>query len=240
MKPADDRVAPSPQLPLPVGLADAATLDNFLSRPALAALYAAAAAVTPGSDAGDEPLTFLHGAAEGGKSHLLQAVCHRREGAVYLPLADLRAHAPQRVLEQLEFAPLVAIDDVELITADAAWEEGLFHLVNRARARGCPLWLAARRPPAQLGLALADLASRLTGGVTWSVAAPSDDDKRAILRFRAARRGLALDDAVARYIVNRDSRLLTDLLASLDQLDRASLQLQRPLTIPLVRRVMGW
>jgi DnaA family protein len=33
---------------------------------------------------------------------------------------------------------------------------------------------------------------------------------------------------------------LGDLLAGLERLDAASLQLQRPLTIPLVREVMGW
>ena len=229
-----DAVA-SPQLPLPVGLADEATFDNFLPRAGCEAMFSAAR-----DAATAEPLSFLHGGAEGGKSHILQALCHQRGGSVYLPLGDVAAFAPDRVLADLEQATLVALDDVDAIAGHAAWEEGLFHLVNRARQTGCPLWLAAARPPADLGVVLPDLRSRLAGGLLWALAAPSEDDKLAILRFRAQRRGLALGDAVAAYLVTRGSRSLRDLLACLDRLDTASLQLQRPVTIPLVRSVMGW
>lgn len=229
------RAAASPQLPLPVGLADDATFGNFLPRPGREALLCAAR-----DAAAAEPVSFLHGASEGGKSHILQALCHRQAGAVYLPLGDLAAYNPNHVLADLEQASLVALDGTGAIAGRADWEEGLFHLVNRARHAGCPLWFAAARPPAELGIALADLRSRLAGGLLWALPAPSEEDKLAILRFRAERRGLRLEDAVARYLVTRGSRSLRDLLACLDHLDTASLQLQRPLTIPLVRSVMDW
>jgi DnaA family protein len=225
----------SPQLPLPVGLADEATFDNFLARPGREAVLSAARGA-----AAAEPLSFLHGGAEGGKSHILQALCHQRAGSVFLPLGDVAAFAPERVLADLEQASLIALDDAHAIAGRAEWEESLFHLVNRARQAGCPLWLAATRPPADLGVALPDLRSRLAGGLLWALPAPSEEDKLAILRFRAQRRGLQLGEAVARYLVTRGSRSLRDLLACLDRLDTASLQLQRPLTIPLVRSVMGW
>ena len=227
--------AGSPQLPLPIGLADEATFDNLLPRPGREALLCAA------RDAAQaEPLSFLHGGSEGGKSHILQALCRQRTGSVFLPLGDVADYDPARVLADLEQAPLIALDDVHAIAGRAAWEEGLFYLVNRARQANCPLWLAAARPPADVGVALPDLRSRLAGGLLWALPAPSEDDKLAILRFRARRRGLVLGDAVARYLVTRGSRSLRDLLACLDRLDTASLQLQRPLTIPLVRSVMGW
>ena len=49
-----------------------------------------------------------------------------------------------------------------------------------------------------------------------------------------------LDDAVITYISSRERRSLDQLLSSLEKLDRASLQLKRPITVPLVREVMGW
>lgn len=230
----------SPQLALPVGLEDEATLENFLTRPELAAVRAAAA-VDPLRGDADEALIYLHGAAEGGKSHLLQAVCHRRPGAVYLPLDALGDEVDAtRLLDGLEAASLVALDGLDAVAADAAWEEGLFHLINRARSAACPLWFAARRPPGALALALPDLQSRLAGGVVYALPAPDEEAKLAILRFRARRRGLELPDAVAKYLTSRGSRSLADLLAGLERLDAASLQLKRPLTIPLVREVMGW
>ena len=74
------------QLPLPLRLADDATFDNFRAVAGVAAPYRALA------DDSGEPLQFVHGPAAAGKSHLLQAVCHRAPpGALYLPLAELAA-----------------------------------------------------------------------------------------------------------------------------------------------------
>lgn len=224
----------SPQLPLQIGLQDDSTFDNFLARDAVAPLLDSM--TRPRS----EPLQFLHGAAGEGKSHLLQALCHATQGAVYLPLSALLDSPANEVLQDLESSALLALDELEVIAGRSDWEEALFHLINRARVAQCPLWIAARRPANDLGVQLADLSSRLAGGVTWAIAAASDGDKQEILQFRAQRRGLLLPEPVAQYLCSRESRALSDLMGALDRLDRASLQLQRPLTVPLVREVMAW
>ena len=64
--------------------------------------------------------------------------------------------------------------------------------------------------------------------------------KAEILRHRAARRGLALTAEVATFIVHRAPRGLVDLVALLDELDRASLAEQRALSIPFVKSILGW
>ena len=58
--------------------------------------------------------------------------------------------------------------------------------------------------------------------------------------FVFAEEGLQLPPEVANYIVNRAPRGLGDLLQLLERLDRASLVEKRPLSIPLVKRTMGW
>lgn len=223
-----------PQLALKIGLRDEATFENFCPRPSLAAVLDSM--TRPGL----EPLQFLHGAAGEGKSHLLQALCHATAGALYLPLSELRGVHPDALLENLEAAALLALDNLEHIAGDAEWEEALFHLMNRARAAQCPLWVAARSPAMDLGIALPDLRSRLGGGVTWAMTPANDEEMRRILQFRAERRGLAMPDAVASYLCARETRALGDLMDTLNRLDNASLQRQRPLTVPLVREVMGW
>jgi DnaA family protein len=224
----------SPQLSLQIALQDETTFDNFFARQSLAPLLDSLR--RPKAEA----LQFLHGGSSEGKSHLLQALCHATDGALYLPLAGLAAASPEDLLQDLESCALLALDDLESIAGDSQWEEALFHLINRARAAHCPLWLAARRPANDLGIQLADLRSRLAGGLTWAIVAASDDEKQRILQFRAERRGLLLPEAVVQYLCARDSRALADLMETLDLLDKASLQLQRPLTVPLVRDVMGW
>ncbi|WOJ96409.1 DnaA regulatory inactivator Hda [Congregibacter brevis] len=223
----------SPQLALKIGLRDEATFENFCARESLAPLLDSMA--HPCS----EPLQFIHGSAGEGKSHLLQALCHATEGAFYLPLADLQGMPPEALFQDLESAAVLALDSLELVAGQPEWEEALFHLVNRTRAANCPLWVAARRPAVDM-IKLPDLSSRLAGGVTWAVAASSDEEKLRVLQFRAERRGLRLSEAVAVYLCSRQARAMTDLMDALDRLDQASLQLQRPLTVPLVREVMGW
>jgi DnaA family protein len=222
------------QLPLHLALDVDNTLDNFYSDDGTAALCASL------RDAG-EALQFLHGPAATGKTHLLQAACrHAGSAALYLPLAELIDGDPARLFADLEGAPLLSLDDVHVIAGSAAWEEALFHLVNRCRVSGCQLLFAAQRPPGDCGIELADLRSRLAGGVTWALPARDEAGRAEILRFRAARRGLVLQDAVVDYLCARASRALPDLLAILDRLDSASLERKRAVTVPLVRDVMGW
>ena len=226
------------QLPLPVELREEATLDNYLTLPAARVLVST---LRSQCEVGGEPLIYLHGAGATGKSHLLQAACHLAGSrSIYLPLQDLQAYSPAAVMADVERAGLVSIDDVPAVLARREWEEGVFHLVNRARQSGCRLLLAGDAAPRELAITLADLRSRLAGGVVFQLPVPEDEDKAAILRFRAARRGLELGPEAARYIVERAPRGLDRLLELLSRLDRASLAAQRNLTVPFIRASMGW
>ena len=64
--------------------------------------------------------------------------------------------------------------------------------------------------------------------------------KRQALQLRTSRRGLHLTDEVGRSILNRGSRSMNSLFDLLEQLDRASLQAQRKLTIPFLKETLGW
>ncbi len=228
----------NPQLPLPVQLRDEATLDNFLVLEHLAPLLP----LLEGQLApGGESSIYLHGAAATGKSHLLQACCHRAgERAFYLPLAELAAYEPQTVLEGVEQLPLTVIDDLQAVLGQAEWELALFDACNRIRAAGSCVLFAANASPRALEMSLEDLRSRLSWGVVYQLPTQDDLQKQAILRFRAQRRGLAMPVEVAGFIVGRASRSLPDLLQILERLDRQSLAHQRALTIPFIKQVLGW
>lgn len=222
------------QLALKLTLDEEATLENFFctaaTRPVCHSLRIDLA----------EPVLFLHGSTGAGKTHLLQAACHEAQpGSLYLPLSELQELDPHALLQDLEQAPRIAIDDLHRVAGQAAWEEALFHLMNRCRASGAQILFSSLLPPGELPIALADLQSRLAGGLIWAMAAYSDDDVRSILAFRASRRGLNLSPAVLDYLGTRVSRSLSDLLKLLERLDEAALQAQRPLTVPLIREVLG-
>ena len=222
------------QLPLGVGLRDDATFGNFLAGP-----NAGAMAVL---EAGTEQAVYLWGGWGSGRTHLLQAACHAAaaEGGApaYLPLSEADALAPA-MLEGLEMAPLVCLDDVQAVAGRAEWEQGLFDLYNRVRDAGGRLVAAADAAPGALGLALPDLASRLAWGPVYHLEALNDEQKKAALRRRAERRGMELGEDVANYLLRRCPRDLHSLFGLLDRLDHTSLAAQRRLTIPFVREVLG-
>ncbi|KAA1192852.1 DnaA regulatory inactivator Hda [Pseudohalioglobus sediminis] len=226
------------QLPLLVQLRDDATFDNFMASEATDPLLSVLQEQCAGAG---ESAVFIHGAQGAGKSHLLQACCHRSgEGAMYVPLAELAAYPPQEVLSGVEALDLVALDDVDAVLGQESWEVALFDLYNRARQRGCRLVIAADGAPRTLAVNLPDLRSRLSWGGVFHLPSPSDHEKQAILRFRAARRGLDLSAEVAGFIVTRAPRGLTQLLELLDRLDHASLEQKRGLSIPFVKKVLTW
>ncbi len=159
--------------------------------------------------------------------------------AMYLPLREVMDHGPQ-LLDGMEEVDLLCLDDLEVLAGQADWEEALFHIYNRIQQRQGRLLMAAAAAPRALGFQLPDLVSRLGWGLVFHLQTLDDEEKQQMLQMRAARRGLQLSDEVARYILSRGARGMGELFAALEQLDQASLQAQHRLTIPFVKRVMGW
>lgn len=222
------------QLPLNIRPRDDATFDNFVARSRVGAVRLAVGSAV-------ERLLFIHGPGDGGKSHLLQAACHACDGvALYLPLGAISDMAPTGLLEGVEHSALICLDDLQAVAGDAEWERALFNLYNAVQSAGTRLVIAADAPPAALAIAMPDLRSRLASMLVYSVPSPDDEERQEILVARARRRGLAMPAEVARYIGHRAGRSLGDLMAVLEELDRASLTYQRSLSIPFVRQVMGW
>ncbi|UYV20453.1 DnaA regulatory inactivator Hda [Halomonas qaidamensis] len=228
------------QLPLGVGLRDDATFNNYYASQANASLMEYLSRQLK-SDA--EPFLYLWGAPGSGRSHLLQAACHAASDAdkraLYLPLSDL-GHFPPLMLEDIECLDLVAIDDLEYVIGRKRWEEALFHAFNRLRDAGKALVIAANTSPRQLDVALPDLASRLTWGVTFHLHPLDDNERLAALKLRANVRGMQLPDDVGRYIMHRGPRELGELCRALETLDKASLSAKRKLTIPFVKSALNW
>lgn len=217
------------QLPLQFTLDDAATFDNYLA--------AGNADIINMLQAANEPCVYLWSAEATGKTHLLQALCHTLPpgDAIYLPLCEL-AQQPAALLEGLEQFVLVCLDDVQCIAGHAEWETALFHLFNRLRERGGRLCMTGTAPPGQLGMKLADLQSRFGWGPVYQLQPLRDDDKVKAMQLRASGRGFELPADVAQYLLKRYPRDMHNLFSLLDKLDLASLQAQRRLTIPFVKR----
>lgn len=226
------------QLPLEFSPREAFTFDSFI-----AADNALAVELVRRMAQGDgERQMLLWSGTGSGKSHLLQAACNhaagRRRAACYLPAAQFVDH-DGGMFESLEQLQLICIDDIHLLLRPGRREEALFDLINRVREAGSTLLLASAVAPDAMRIRLPDLRSRLAWGPVFRLHDLDDAAKLALLRLRAQQRGLELGEPVAQFLLRRYPRDLFSLFEKLDRLDVASMALQRRLTIPFIKSVLG-
>ena len=159
----------------------------------------------------------------------------RRAG--YLPLASAAGRLGE-ALESLHALDLVALDGLDAVAGGHDDEVALFHFHNRMHDAGRALLYTARVAPDALPLVLPDLRSRLAQCPRVGLARLDDAGRGEVLRLRARRRGLQVDDAAIDWLLRRAGRDLSALAALLDRLDQASLAAQRRITVPFLREVL--
>jgi DnaA family protein len=227
---------PAPQLPLALRYPPDQRLETFVGAP-----EGALAQVRAIAEGAAHDWLFIAGPAGVGKTHVLLAACAAAESAgrtaAYLPLKNAAGRL-RDALEAFDGLSLVALDGLEAIAGVRDDEVALFDFHNRARQSGASVLYAAQASPDQLALTLPDLRSRLSQCARVVLSPLDDEARRDVLRSRAQRRGLVLDEAAIDWLLRRRGRDLATLTGLLDVLDRASLAAQRKITVPFLRQTL--
>ena len=234
------------QLPLPIHQVEDDTFDNFYAENSLLLLDS----LRHNFDDVQQPFFYIWGGKSSGKSHLLKAICNHyllnQRSSSYIPLDKSHYFAPT-VLDNAEQLDVVCLDNLHTVAGDEEWEKAIFDLFNRIReqqglftqGQKTLLVISADCPPHQLAIALPDLRSRLTWGEVYRLNDLNDEQKRTILQRYAYQKELELSDEVANFLLKRLDRDLHILIEKLVELDHASLQAQRKLTLPFVKEILG-
>jgi DnaA family protein len=236
------------QLPLAIRWPQQQRFDGYLSADNGAAVDLLQRAAR---DA-DAAWVFLSGAPASGKTHLLIAACvaagEQGRSAQYICLRNV----PQRAvatgaapgdlahaIRALGGSDLLAIDDLDAIAGNRAAEHALFDLYNRCKVEKSTLAFSGAQAPAQVGIALPDLVSRLAACVQVVVKPLDEGERRVVLAQRAAARGLTLDASVLDWLFAHHARDLRSLTALFERIDKAALAAQRRVTVPFLRKLLG-
>jgi len=224
------------QLPLPLYRRAEQRLDDFVATTTelLPQLHAMATGSSHDS-------VYLRGPCGTGKTYLAQALCAAAQQAGQ-QAAGLSLQAASGRLDQalpvLHGCTVVALDGLDAIAGQIEDETALFHFHNQARANNVALLYTARVSPNELNVILPDLHSRLAQCTRLHLHNLDESQCRQVLRRRAQRNGLMLEEAALDWLLTHHKRDLSGLLALLERLNQASLAAQRRITLPFLKHVL--
>ena len=151
---------------------------------------------------------YLWGVQGSGKSHLSSVV--KKNNIL--------------VIEDIE-----SMNDIEQIQA--------FSIFNNCKENGKKLFITGSNSPNNMGLR-SDLASRLSWGIVYQIKALTDNEKKLALLSHSKQKGMSSNVKVIEYCMKNLKRDLHYLIATLDALDNWSLKTKKPMTIPLLKKLL--
>ena len=151
---------------------------------------------------------YLWGVQGSGKSHLSSVV--KKNNIL--------------VIEDIE-----SMNDIEQIQA--------FSIFNNCKENGKKLFITGSNSPNNMGLR-SDLASRLSWGIVYQIKALTDNEKKLALLNHSKQKGMSSNLKVIEYCMKNLKRDLHYLIATLDALDNWSLKTKKPMTIPLLKKLL--
>ena len=192
---------------------DAFTFETYVVGPQNKLAYAAARAVADKPAENFNPL-FIYGDSGLGKTHLLYAIAHqvkrKREDLriVYIKgddftnelIASIREGSNAEFREKYRQAGILLVDDIQFIAGKKQTQEEFFHTFNTLYESGRQIVLTSDRPPREMTQLEDRLQSRFVSGLMVDVAPPDFETRLAIIKNKAAMRGVKLPDEIYGYI----------------------------------------
>jgi len=222
------------------------TFERFVVGPCNRLAHASALAIGENPGCAYNPL-FLHGNVGLGKSHLLQAICHtvlRRDPTarvLYLSCEDftnafiqaITSHQIDAFRDYYRSADVLVIDDVQFLANKEKTQDEFFHTFNTLYDAQKQIVLSSDRPPVEIPTVEERLVSRFKWGLVAEVEAPCFDTRVAIVRRKAAGRGVELGEDVARFLAERVTANIRELEGAVIKVVGIAAITEQPITLAL-------
>ena len=218
------------QLGLPISLDSKMLLDNFIANSELVNLIHQLFQDKKASE------IYVYGLTGQGKTHVLQGVILKAlasdKNAIYIDCID---SFPEHLLDFIDQLSFISLDNVDLISKEN--QEIFFDLYNRARQAGVVILVSGSSLPADLTV-MKDLKTRLSLAAVYKLEALNDELTMEVLNKQMNDRNLTIDSKIYEYLFKNYSRDLNTLVSAMNQLDKASLQSKKAISIPFVKTVL--
>jgi DnaA-homolog protein len=222
----------APQIPFELFEPEPPTLDNFLigdnaeavtllrtlSQPTVAAIRA----------------VTLWGAPAAGKTHLLRATSQAAAAVGKAArFCDAQSATASDPFAQCD---LLAVDNADQL--DDAGQAWLFTAFNHVTSAGGVVLASGAKAPQQWPIR-DDIRTRMGSGIVFEVQIIPQDSLAPLLFDYALQRGVQIKEEVLTYVLTHSRRDVSHLCQTISGIDRMSLALKRPITLPLVRAYLA-
>ena len=230
-----------------------ATFDTFVIGPSNRFAHAAALAVAEAPSQAYNPL-FIHGPTGLGKTHLLQAIAHYVTTstpdmtACYVTceaftndfIEALREKRIEQFKNRYRTYDVLLVDDIQFLSGREGIQEEFFHTFNTLHESGSQIVLSSDRQPREIARLEDRLRSRFEWGLITDVQPPDLETRIAILRKKASRDGITIDDPeVLAAIAMRVQTNIRELEGALTRGVAFAMLNGEPLPVELVRDVLS-
>ena len=218
------------QLGLPISLNSKMLLDNFIANNELVNLIHQLFQKKKASE------IYIYGLTGQGKTHVLQGVVLKAleidKNAIYIDCID---SFPEHLFDFIGQLNFISFDNVDLINSHN--QETFFDLYNRARQAGVVILVSGSSLPSDLSV-MKDLKTRLSLAAVYKLEDLNDELTMDVLNKQMSDRNLTIDSKIYEYLFKNYSRDLNTLVSAMNELDNASLQSKKAISIPFVKTVL--
>ncbi|MHC4985567.1 MAG: chromosomal replication initiator protein DnaA [Planctomycetota bacterium] len=233
-------------------LSDDYTFDSFVTGPCNRLAHAASMAVSESLGRTYNPL-FLHGASGLGKTHLLQATCHRLQQDIgpveiyFLSCETFVNHFIQAVetgqLHDFRYryrhVDVLVIDDIQFLSDHEQTQEEFFHTFNTLYQAQKQIILSSDRGPSEIPHMEDRLVSRFNWGLVARIDRPCYETRMAIVHKKAKFRGLELPEDVVCFIAGSIDSNTRELEGAISKVAMLAHVAERPIDLELAKQALG-
>ena len=224
--------------------------NNFVVGPSNQLPYTAARAVADAPGQSYNPL-FIYSGVGLGKTHLLHAIGHicvsRGWSLIYTTceqftnefIASIRNRTTEEFRAKYRSLDILLIDDIQFIAGKEQTQEVFFHTFNALHSSNKHVVLTSDRPPKAMSLLEDRLRSRFEWGLIADIQPPDLETRMAILRSKADRMAVTLDDNVIEYVAKKVQKNVRDLEGSLNRMVALAQLPNNPITLELASRAIA-
>jgi len=195
---------------------------------------------------------FLHGGVGLGKTHLMNAICHeiinnRPDAKILYTTSEeftndlvnaIKNDKNQEFRDKYRTVDILLIDDIQFIGGKENTQEEFFHTFNALYQQNKHIIITSDRPPKELYTLEERLRTRFECSGIHDINPPDFETRIAILKTKADKIGIVIDEEIYRYIAEQITSNIRELEGAIKMIKSYHNLMNREINLDLAKEAL--